>query len=398
MVALTAAAILAERVCGGTPMICEANGDARLFDDPAIAALWLRHDLIAEGPVAVLHNGVTVDCANTPGPDLFDAAEIYYLVPGTGSFPQVVADLFVIDFSRLTYLKIDGTSASFGTSIVATVSFRVPGGLPEHFRFLPEITLVTIEDDVSPQQRFRITSIGSFGEDATMTSTRTYPDPALGLTTAGVNLRFTALREIALDPDAHRNDAFRLVTGEAMFADSNQFDVSAIRWQGPDGAVRTLHLTDDTPAGHLLPAPAEIGRWFELVKEPGSSWYPDSPTIRVEIDDCGEFTPRLGIQGFLSGSNNPNDDSLTVWLEWIDAPNPIPAGTVVDLDLKVTAKPPAPVCEADLDGDGNVGVGDFLILLAGWGPNPGHPADLDGDGAVGVSDFLALLAGWGPCT
>jgi hypothetical protein len=54
-------------------------------------------------------------------------------------------------------------------------------------------------------------------------------------------------------------------------------------------------------------------------------------------------------------------------------------------------------CPCDLDGDGDVGVTDFLALLGSWGPNPGHPADLDGDGAVGVTDFLSLLARWGPC-
>ncbi len=55
------------------------------------------------------------------------------------------------------------------------------------------------------------------------------------------------------------------------------------------------------------------------------------------------------------------------------------------------------VCPADIDGDGNVGINDFLDLLAAWGPNPGHPADLDGDDVVGIVDFLQLLAQWGPC-
>jgi hypothetical protein len=54
---------------------------------------------------------------------------------------------------------------------------------------------------------------------------------------------------------------------------------------------------------------------------------------------------------------------------------------------------------ADLDGDGIVGIVDFLALLAGWGPCPGPPApcpaDLDGDGAVGIVDLLLLLADWG---
>ncbi len=54
-------------------------------------------------------------------------------------------------------------------------------------------------------------------------------------------------------------------------------------------------------------------------------------------------------------------------------------------------------CPGDIDGDGTVGINDFLDLLAAWGPNPRHPADIDGDGTVGILDFLMLLANWGPC-
>ncbi len=52
----------------------------------------------------------------------------------------------------------------------------------------------------------------------------------------------------------------------------------------------------------------------------------------------------------------------------------------------------------DLDGDGHVGITDFLLLLADWGPCDdcgACPADLDGDCAVGITDFLLLLANWG---
>jgi hypothetical protein len=54
----------------------------------------------------------------------------------------------------------------------------------------------------------------------------------------------------------------------------------------------------------------------------------------------------------------------------------------------------------DLDGDGVVGVTDFLALLGAWGPcpvpcPPSCPGDFDGDCNVGVTDFLILLAGWG---
>ena len=50
----------------------------------------------------------------------------------------------------------------------------------------------------------------------------------------------------------------------------------------------------------------------------------------------------------------------------------------------------------DFDG-GNVGITDFLALLAAWGTDPGGPPDFDGDGDVGITDFLSLLAAWGPC-
>ncbi len=54
----------------------------------------------------------------------------------------------------------------------------------------------------------------------------------------------------------------------------------------------------------------------------------------------------------------------------------------------------------DLDGDGVVGIIDFLLLLAAWGPcsEPCPPTcmgDFDGDCDVGIVDFLTLLANWG---
>ena len=54
-------------------------------------------------------------------------------------------------------------------------------------------------------------------------------------------------------------------------------------------------------------------------------------------------------------------------------------------------------CPWDLDDDADVGIFDFLALLAVWGTDPGGPPDFDGDGDVGISDFLQLLAHWGRC-
>ena len=48
----------------------------------------------------------------------------------------------------------------------------------------------------------------------------------------------------------------------------------------------------------------------------------------------------------------------------------------------------------DINGDGIVNVDDLLLVLAAWGPNPGHPADLNGDGVVNVEDLSIVLANW----
>ena len=55
-----------------------------------------------------------------------------------------------------------------------------------------------------------------------------------------------------------------------------------------------------------------------------------------------------------------------------------------------------PICPWDCaDGDGEVGIVDFLALLAQW-DDVGTSCDFDG-GGVGIVDFLKLLAQWGPC-
>ena len=56
-------------------------------------------------------------------------------------------------------------------------------------------------------------------------------------------------------------------------------------------------------------------------------------------------------------------------------------------------------CDADLNGDGGVGILDLLILLAAWGPcDPPCPqvcaGDLNGNCTVNVLDLLILLANW----
>jgi hypothetical protein len=72
------------------------------------------------------------------------------------------------------------------------------------------------------------------------------------------------------------------------------------------------------------------------------------------------------------------------------------AGTPAALTAETVG--PTLACPADIDGSGEVGFDDLLILLSSWGPcSPPCPPDLDGDGEVGFQDLLELLSTWGPC-
>ena len=69
-------------------------------------------------------------------------------------------------------------------------------------------------------------------------------------------------------------------------------------------------------------------------------------------------------------------------------------GTSTDYDSSGT--PDDCECLADVDGDGDVDIQDFLVVLAVWG-NPGGLGDVNFDGTVGILDFLYVLSTWGPC-
>jgi hypothetical protein len=49
----------------------------------------------------------------------------------------------------------------------------------------------------------------------------------------------------------------------------------------------------------------------------------------------------------------------------------------------------------DLDGDNEVGPGDFEIVVADFGNSAPTPGDLDGDGETGPSDFEYVVQYFG---
>ncbi|MHC4102725.1 MAG: FG-GAP repeat protein [Planctomycetota bacterium] len=116
---------------------------------------------------------------------------------------------------------------------------------------------------------------------------------------------------------------------------------------------------------------------------------PNAGVVYPYTYDAGSWTEQATIW--------PSDTSHGIFFGW----DVVTDGELIIVGADYGAYVFEPVacssCWGDLDGDGSVGVTDFLDLLAVWGTDPGGPPDFDGDGTVGIWDFLELLALWGPC-
>ncbi|MHC4217878.1 MAG: hypothetical protein ACYSU7_05415, partial [Planctomycetota bacterium] len=159
----------------------------------------------------------------------------------------------------------------------------------------------------------------------------------------------------------------------------------------------------------------------------------NSPEQVLADDGATASVSYSNIEGGYGGAGNidadplfvdpGNDDyQLSAGSPCIDAANnlALPAGVTTDLHSNPRLREDAcaantglgdsPIvdmgaCEfqlssCDISGDGCVGISDFLLLLANWGPCAdcdNCPGDFDGDCEVGVADFLILLANWGGC-
>ncbi len=124
------------------------------------------------------------------------------------------------------------------------------------------------------------------------------------------------------------------------------------------------------------------GNVNEMTETPGTPIPPNPPdqpdplpTRRIRGGDFSNQGALMGSPAFLAGSLNMLAEAANIGFR------------VARPDTK----------PADLDGNGEVGIEDFLRVLGTWGPCAGCPEDFDNDGIVGITEFLTVLGSWGPC-
>ena len=137
-----------------------------------------------------------------------------------------------------------------------------------------------------------------------------------------------------------------------------------------------------------LPGPGNIDADALFVDPPGGDYrlLPGSPSI-----DAGHNWSIAGI------AETDLDGNPRFAADRNDFDPGCGVPVVVDMGAYEFQGDPFPVKLGDIDGDGTVGITDFLALLGDWGACAGQCclADLDLDTDVGITDFLILLANWG---
>ena len=286
---------------------------------------------VVEDAIPIYHRDELIQDRN------YKVVEAFYRIPGTNSSPAVLADLVSNTFYRPTYLKEDGTGGTFGTSLISAPSFRTNS----RFHLIPDVSRA----DVDVRRGVYGSDISyAFDDRFSGTTSLSLVPPDVAQTTVNIAAAFEAQRNISLstDPLHDRSDRMRMLTVSSMFSDNDQYDANLIRYELKSGTVREFRIDENTDRGeHLFSRALEIGSFIEIVNEPGSLWSPDSPSIRIDLPESNDL--RLGLQGFLDESKLTSDDSLSIWLEWLDAPDRIDEGTSLSLEYAVTAFAPGSV-------------------------------------------------------
>ncbi len=264
----------------------------------------------------------------------FQGLELFENVSGSNSWPQTASDLVSNTYIRLTHQKPDATSAAFGTSIAGAPSFRTAD---RTFHFIPRVTGAVV--DAGGPHRLRISVSGVYGDLAALSTTRTYStDARINETKMEMNFSLTALQDIHLDHTGIGNDTFRLFSVSSMYADQLRHDGNVIKYKSSSQA-KAVGLHTIEKRGRYIFSKAGKCSALELLNVPASLSSAPSPSIAARVIETSIPIKELAVQAYLAHTTNPDDDSLTIWMEWIRCPEVVQKGWTISAVTEFSAFP-----------------------------------------------------------
>ncbi len=185
--------------------------------------------------------------------------------------------------------------------------------------------------------------------------------------------RFSSIAQAVYDDYAHRDEhlfSFDFESSEAEDGSHpNEVNRVTVRVFGVNGEFGSDHSGAFPEQYSAIPVEITLLYEEEFV---GAREY---QTIQREID--------LGAEGF---------QYLYVGFSGFGVTNEIASDYMTIDNVSLRA---APLCPADLNGDGEVNALDLSIVLGNWGQQ--GAADVTGDGFINLLDISTILSAWGLC-
>jgi hypothetical protein len=243
---------------------------------------------------------------------------VYHRSQAGAGAPQV-AVFYASGFVRLKQNADPEAGLPFGSSFVLGPAYW-SGPLYYHN---PRLSQLEIDTTWLPDGPLRLRAVGR-NQAFDVAYTLALPPPRDRQTRLHVLQTYTATTAVLVDPGRlTERQGFKLVQASSMFINQGGtcqggrmdcHDSTAARMVGGDLLRHQAAFTQITPSAFIFSPPAPLGStWLDVLHVDDEGWQGNTPSVRIALDALpagSTLTP----QGWISATNNPDDDNVGAWL------------------------------------------------------------------------------------
>lgn len=277
-------------------------------------------DLCPDDPAVTETMEVVLDGAPKGAGSL---VRIYHRTQDGRRMPQV-AVLYASGFVRLKQNADPDPAIPFGSSFVLGPAYW---SSPERYHHHPVLSRLEIDTSAADGGPLFLRAEATQG-DFVVHYWLTLPPPSDQRTRLHVTQRMVASADVTISPVRRQEgEGFKLVQVSSMFitedgpcdgGHSGCHDSDAVRFLGADLARRERAFGDVDPPGSLFATARALGdSWVDVLHRNDAGWQGNTPNVRIALDQLpGEAGdgPGVSVQGFLTATQDPNQDNLGLWI------------------------------------------------------------------------------------